>query len=81
MTFVRCAAAMVVLVPVLAVAWVLGCVLQLMGARARVVMRWARARVAWTVRGDDGAQRFGLGAPDTSDLVLEAAGARCCGRG
>ncbi len=41
MTFVRCAAAMVVLVPMVALAWVLGCVLQLMGALSRVVTRWA----------------------------------------
>ena len=41
MTFVRCAAAMVVLVPVLALAWMLGCVLHLMGALSRVVARWA----------------------------------------
>ena len=41
MTFVRCAAALAVLVPVLALAWVLGCVLDLMGALSRVVTRWA----------------------------------------
>lgn len=38
--FVRCVAALAVLVPVLALAWVLGRVLQLSGALARVVTRW-----------------------------------------
>ena len=40
MTFVRYAAALALLVPVLALAWVLGCVLHLMGALSRVVARW-----------------------------------------
>ena len=38
--FVRCVAAWAVLVPVLALVWTLGCVLQLSGALARVVTRW-----------------------------------------
>ena len=40
MSYVRFAAAVAVLVPVLALAWVLGCVVQLLGALSCAVMRW-----------------------------------------
>lgn len=38
--FVRCVAAWAVLVPVLALLWTLGCVIQLLAALSRVVTRW-----------------------------------------
>ena len=41
MTLVRCVAALALLVPVLAVAWVLGCVLHLMASLSDVLGRWA----------------------------------------
>jgi hypothetical protein len=41
MTLVRGVAVLTVLVPVLALAWVLGCVLQLSAAVSHVLTRWA----------------------------------------
>lgn len=41
MMYVRSVAALTVLVPVLAVMWVLGCVLQLSGSVSRMLTRWA----------------------------------------
>lgn len=41
MTWVRCVAALAVLVPVLAAMWVLGCVLQLGATVSRMLTRWA----------------------------------------
>ena len=40
MAFVRCVAAWAVLVPVLALLWTLGCVIQGLAALSRVVTRW-----------------------------------------
>ena len=40
MSYARYVAALAVLVPVLALLWTLGCVIQLLGALSRVVTRW-----------------------------------------
>ena len=43
MTFVRYVAALAVMVPVLVLAWTLGCLVRLVGALSGVVARWAES--------------------------------------